>query len=152
MSIIHKNSQSFLETVPQAVFASRTAAVAVATTQHGPRRTSPRTKTAALAHNHLNPFYGYLQRSTAYRRLHTSIPAKADPPLSTAVTPADKNTPITVIANRGSNAQSLMTPKNKTGPYSLDSKPSEAKAEDFLTEYALSTLDKIANWAHQVSP
>lgn len=122
MLIIHKNSQPFLETVPQAVFASRTAAVAVATIQHGPRRT----KTAALAHNHPNPFYGYLQRSTAHRRLHTSIPAKADPPLSTAVTPTDKNTPITVIANRGSNAQSLMNPKNKTGPYSPDSKPSEA--------------------------
>lgn len=116
--IIHKNSHPFSETVPRAVVASRTAAVAVAASQHGPR-TNPRSKTAALAHNRLNLFYGYIQPSTAYRRLHTSIPAKADPPLSTAVTPADNDTPITVIARRGSNAQSLLTPKNKTGSYHL---------------------------------
>ncbi|KAG8811308.1 hypothetical protein FRC19_003997 [Serendipita sp. 401] len=39
---------------------------------------------------------------------------------------------ITRFANRGSNAQSLMEPKNKM-------------------EYVLATLDKIVNWAHQVS-
>jgi len=115
--------------VPQAVFASRAAAVAVAASQHGPR-SNPRSKTATLARNRPNLFHGYVQPSIACRRLHTSIPAKADPPLSTAITPAD--TPITVLARRGSNAQSLLTPKNKT-------------------EYVLSTLDKIANWAHQGS-
>lgn len=39
---------------------------------------------------------------------------------------------ITTYANRGSNAQSLMQPHNKT-------------------EYVLSTMDKIVNWAHQGS-
>ncbi|KAG8844530.1 NADH dehydrogenase Fe-S protein subunit 7 ndufs7 [Serendipita sp. 411] len=39
---------------------------------------------------------------------------------------------ITRFANRGSNAQSLMEPKNKM-------------------EYVLATLDKIVNWAHQGS-
>lgn len=78
------------------------------------------------AHNRLYFFYGHLKCPTAYRRLHTSIPAKTNPPLSTAVTPADKNTPITVLAHRGSNAQSLLIPKNKTGPCSLDSRLSEA--------------------------
>lgn len=78
------------------------------------------------AHNRLYFSYGYLKYPTAYKRLHTSIPAKTDSPLSTAVTPADKNTPITVLAHRGSNAQSLLIPKNKTGPCSLDSRLSEA--------------------------
>lgn len=116
---MHINSHPFPKTVSRAVYAPRAAGIAAG--QHV-RPTIP----AALAHNRLNLFYGYLKRSTAYKRLHTSIPAKADPPLSTAVTPADKNTPITVIARRGSNAQSLMTPKNKTGLCSLDSRSSKA--------------------------
>ena len=90
-----------LWTVPQAVFVSKTSAFA--TGQH-----VRRTKTAALAHNRLNRSYGYVQRYTAYRKLHMSVPVKADPPLSS----------ITVIAHRGSNTQPLMTPKNKTGSYS----------------------------------
>ncbi|KAL1411117.1 NADH dehydrogenase [ubiquinone] iron-sulfur protein 7, mitochondrial [Vanrija pseudolonga] len=57
-------------------------------------------------------------------------------PLSTSRPVADHTTtepiPITTIANRGSNQQSLETPRNGA-------------------EYVLSTLDRVVNWARQGS-
>jgi len=65
--------------------------------------------------------------------LHTSVAAKlASPSSSTEVVPNVNPNEITSWANRDSNALSLTKPHNKT-------------------EYVLSTLDKIVNWAHQGS-
>lgn len=64
---------------------------------------------------------------------HTSTSVKlASPPPSAEILPPPESNDITTYANRGSNALSLQKPHNKT-------------------EYVLSTLDKIVNWAHQGS-
>ncbi|KAG8812724.1 hypothetical protein FRC17_001880 [Serendipita sp. 399] len=65
-----------------------------------------------------------------------SSSSSSSPPLPSTsysqgpIAPLSESNEITRIANRGSNAQSLMEPKNKM-------------------EYVLATLDKIVNWAHQ---
>ncbi|CAK9783968.1 unnamed protein product [Cutaneotrichosporon oleaginosum] len=64
-------------------------------------------------------------RPLAIARLHTTPPAQERP------------VPITTIANRGSNQESLETPRNGAG--------------SDVQEYVLSTLDKVVNWARQGS-
>jgi hypothetical protein len=60
---------------------------------------------------------------------------------------------VTGIAMKGSNAQSLMEPKNSAGaslPYVAAMLKLIGFGRVFL-EYVLSTLDKVANWARQGS-
>ncbi|KAF8844719.1 NADH-ubiquinone oxidoreductase 20 kDa subunit [Paxillus ammoniavirescens] len=64
------------------------------------------------------------------RSIHTSKSVQAPETIPTSTTSATE--PITSLAIRGSNQQSLETPQNKA-------------------EYVLSTLDKLVNWARQGS-
>ncbi|KAF9227488.1 NADH-ubiquinone oxidoreductase 20 kDa subunit [Gyrodon lividus] len=66
----------------------------------------------------------------ASRLMHTSTSAQMPEIIPTSTTSATE--PITSLASRGSNQQSLETPQNKA-------------------EFVLSTLDKLVNWARQGS-
>ncbi|KAG8787459.1 hypothetical protein FRC15_009162 [Serendipita sp. 397] len=74
--------------------------------------------------------------SSSSSSLSSSPPSSSlsSPSSSSSSLPAapPESNDITRFANRGSNAQSLMEPKNKM-------------------EYVLATLDKIVNWAHQAN-
>ncbi|RSH76675.1 uncharacterized protein EHS24_005423 [Apiotrichum porosum] len=84
----------------------------------------------------------------AARPLSTSAPATAAQPV-----------PITTIANRGSNQQSLETPRNGAGTSSQIVHVVATSRDNVLRhagkemgkEYILTTLDKIVNWGRQGS-
>ena len=92
-----------------------------------------------------------IKTRVACRALHSTNPALSASPLenvSTSTTSA--TTPITSIAQQGSNQLSLEQPRNRAGACNA---PSISRWIVSLTrtEYVLSTLDKVVNWARQGS-
>lgn len=82
----------------------------------------------------------------AFRTVHPTQPAKEQIP-HTSTTSATE--PITHIAKLNSNQHSLETPQNKAGMQVFHHL--RHCIYFALSEYVLSTLDKITNWARQSS-
>lgn len=96
--------------------------------------------------SHHCPVITYALRQ-AFRSVHTSKPVRAP---DTASTPTTSQEPITSIASRGSNQYSLEHPRNKAGMARLLTTCHRPHSPS-QSEYVLSTLDKVVNWARQGS-